>query len=77
MMNGSGTRLRDVCALRYDVAQSLLSAGGSLASPMASLEDVFLEDQSVLRLLRIVIFRSASLCHPKVIPEPPRVPTTG
>lgn len=28
MMNGSGTRLRDVCALRYDVAQSLLSAGG-------------------------------------------------
>lgn len=29
MMNGIGTRLRDVCALRYDVAQSHLSAGGS------------------------------------------------
>lgn len=70
-MNGSGTRLRDVCALRYDVAQSLLSAGGSLASLMASLEDGFVADRTVLRLLRIVIFRSASLRHPKVIPEPP------
>lgn len=30
MMNGSGTRLRDVCALRYDVAHAHLSAGGSV-----------------------------------------------
>lgn len=28
MMIGSGTRLRDVCALRYDIAQSHLTAWG-------------------------------------------------
>lgn len=77
MMNGSGTRLRDVCALRYDVAQSLLSAGGSVPSLLASLEDVFVQNQMIFGILRIVILQSFTLGHPKVIPESPQVPTTG
>lgn len=63
MMNGSGTRLRDVCALRYDVAQSLLSAGGSLSSPMISVTHVFLQQHNVLGFGSC---QSCSIGYPKM-----------